>query len=226
MNSNELKQQVAEKALDWVKDKSVIGLGTGSTARYFIQGLREKIQKENLDVTTVTSSFGSAQLAQELGIPMVSFESVASIDVYVDGADEVDPDNNLIKGQGAAMVQEKILAAASKSFIVIVDDSKLVSHLCEKFPVPVEVIPMAWSKVWRTLESLGATLSIRQAVGKDGPIITDQGNLIIDSTFPATANFAKLDTEINNIPGVLGHGIFLNMATKIIVGSDSGIKLI
>ncbi|MFC1585878.1 ribose-5-phosphate isomerase RpiA [Fibrobacterota bacterium] len=220
------KLEAARKAMEWVNSGQIIGLGTGSTANFFIEELGNKIKHDNLKVTVTSSSFSSTLLARKLNIPISTFESIGNIDLYVDGADEVDPEKNLIKGRGASMVQEKILAASSDVFLVIVDSSKLVNKLGAKARVPVEVLPCARIPASRSLASMGGEPELRMAVKKDGPVITDQGNFILDVKFSPDAGLPSLDTAINNIPGVLGHGIFTNLATKIIVGEKTGTRVI
>ena len=144
----------------------------------------------------------------------------------MDGADEVDPDMNLIKGRGGAMVQEKILAECAGEFLVIVDDSKLVPKLGTSFPLPVETLPAASASVEKRLLSLNGTPSLRMAEKKDGPVITDQGNFILDVKFPGGFNLVDINNQINSIPGVLGHGLFLDLAAKIIVGKSSGVEVL
>lgn len=224
--SENLKNLAAQKALDFVKNNMVIGLGTGSTADLFTIALAEKTKSENLNISTVSSSYSTTILAEKNGLDIIHLERCPGIDVYIDGADEVDPEKNLIKGQGGAMVQEKILAHFAKKFIVVVDDSKLVTRLGSKFPVPVEIIPMALPLVINEIKGLNGTAVIRQAVKKSGPVITDQGNFILDVTFPSDVDLKVMDPLLNNIPGVLGHGIFINTADEVISAGSDGVRLV
>ncbi len=216
-----LKEDAALKALQFVKDHITIGLGTGSTTAIFIKLLGEKIQKENLDVLCCTTSYQSFLLAKEYHIKVVPIQYFDEIDISVDGADEVDPQFNLIKGGGAAHTLEKIVHSMSKNFICIVDPSKKVSHLGEKFFVPVEIIPEAVEVVKKKLFTLNAKeVNLRMAQKKDGPVVTDNGHLILDVKFE---NFQpeELEIKINAIPGVVENGIFaLYKPNILIVGGE------
>ncbi len=214
------------QAAQLVENKMIVGLGTGSTSRYFIEALAQRIEEEKLEIKCVTSSFASQLLAREGNMPVVPIGQVQHMDLYVDGADEVDPEKCLIKGRGGAMVQEKILASMSKKFVVIVDNSKLVKNLGEKFSVPVECIPDSLNLVMLKLTELNSTPVIRIAEKKDGPVISDQGNFIIDAKFSAANDFKVLDKEINQIPGVLGHGIFVNLAHSIYTNEGDSLKVL
>jgi len=218
------KENAAIKALEWVKQGYSLGLGTGSTADYFVRALTQLPFLNTL--TLVTSSFSTSVLARSLGLLIQPFEAITHLDLYIDGADEIDPRLNLIKGRGAAMLQEKILATAAKSFLVVADESKLVNSLGTHFPVPVEVIPMAYRQIENTLQNLGATTMLRKGSGKDGPIITDCGNFLIDARFSPTQNFESLSTAINQIPGVVGHGIFIGLSKMAILGHDTGARVL
>jgi len=209
-----------------VQDGMLVGLGTGSTANYFIEHVAKRIKEDGLKIKAVSSSFSSTLLARKLMIPLIPIDEVSTLDIYVDGADEVAPDKSLIKGRGAAMVREKLLASACAEFIVVVDESKLVAKLGAKYPVPVEIVPFAYSYPLRRLQDLGGLCQIRQAIGKDGPVITDQGNLVVDVTFPASVDLCGIDGVLNQIPGVLGHGIFCGLAKKIIVGGENDARII
>jgi len=180
----QMKQAVAQAAVDQIQNGMILGLGSGSTAALMIEALALKIKSGEIkDVVGVTTSFQGEVLASELGIPLKSLSSVSEIDLAIDGADEVDPSFQLIKGGGACHVQEKLVAALAKKFIVVVDSSKLVKKLNLDFKLPVEVLPSAWKQVQKTLEQLGALGDLRMAQKKAGPIVTDQGNLILDVTF-------------------------------------------
>jgi len=171
------------------------------------------------DVVGVTTSFQGEVLASELGIPLKSLSSVSEIDLAIDGADEVDPNFQLIKGGGACHVQEKLVAALAKKFIVVVDSSKLVEKLNLDFKLPVEVLPSAWKQVQTTLINLGGEGNLRMAQKKAGPIVTDQGNLILDLTFKNGIDHPEqLESQINNIPGVLENGLFVNLTDEVLVG--------
>lgn len=212
------KQAAAFKAVEYIKKGMVIGLGTGSTAYWAIQYLAERV-KQGLQVTTVATSAETEKIALQCNIPVVSLDSVEYIDIDIDGADEIDADMNLVKGGGGALLREKIVASASRAFIVIAGDSKRVEVL-GKFPLPVEIIPFGWQHTARQLAALGCSTSLRE---KDAKIfITDNGNYIIDCHFGAIAEPAVLEQQINNIPGVVDNGLFVKMATRVILGCDDG----
>ncbi|WP_455240654.1 ribose-5-phosphate isomerase RpiA [Methanothermobacter tenebrarum] len=215
-----LKKMVAYKVAEEIKDGQVVGLGTGSTARYFIERVGMRIQKEELDILAVPTSYQSLFLARDWEIPITSITQ-HDIDVAVDGADEVDKDLNLLKGGGAAHTKEKIIDYSASEFIVIIDDSKLTDKL--ERPVPVEVIPTSSRLVCEELNAMGAKVKIRMSDAKDGPLITDNGNFIIDADFGSIDDPSKLEYEINNIPGVLENGIFSRGVDRVIVGTKDGI---
>ncbi|MEO1211556.1 MAG: ribose-5-phosphate isomerase RpiA [Cyanobacteria bacterium J06638_20] len=213
-----MKQQVGKAAADLVQSGNIVGLGTGSTAAFMIQFLGERMQAGTLtDIKGIPTSFQASVLAKKYGIPLTTLDEVDRIDVAIDGADEVDPQKNLIKGGGAAHTREKIVDGLAEQFVVVVDSSKLVDSL-GAFPLPVEVVPMAIAPVMRALEGLGGMPEIRMGVKKDGPVITDQGNMILDVKFAAIATPADLETTINNIPGVLDNGLFVGLADTILIG--------
>lgn len=217
-----LKRNAGYKAAEYVKDGDVLGLGTGSTTHYFIEAVGKRIQEEGISVKGIPTSFQSLLLAKEWNIPITSLEE-NDIDLAVDGADEVDEEFNLIKGGGAAHTKEKIVDYAAKKFYVIVDESKYVENI-GAFPVPVEVIPEASRTVIQTLEDMGATPEIRMAEHKDGPVITDNGNFVIDAKFEKIESPAHLEIDLNTIPGVVENGIFSSMVDKVIIGTKDGIK--
>ena len=217
---NQMKQAVAQAAVDQIQNGMILGLGSGSTAALMIEALALKIKSGEIkDVVGVTTSFQGEVLASELGIPLKSLSSVSEIDLAIDGADEVDPKFQLIKGGGACHVQEKLVAALAKKFIVVVDSTKLVKKLNLDFKLPVEVLPSAWKQVKQTLKNFGGEGNLRMAQKKAGPIVTDQGNLIIDLTFTNGIDQPELlESQINNIPGVLENGLFVNLTDEVLVG--------
>ena len=217
---NQMKQAVAEAAVDQIQNGMILGLGSGSTAALMIEALAIKIKSGEIkDVVGVATSFQGEVLASELGIPLKSLSSVSEIDLAIDGADEVDPKFQLIKGGGACHVQEKLVAALAKKFIVVVDSTKLVEKLNLDFKLPVEVLPSAWKQVQKTLINLGGEGNLRMAQKKAGPIVTDQGNLILDLTFRNGIDQPELlESQINNIPGVLENGLFVNLTDEVLVG--------
>ena len=217
---NQMKQAVALAAVDQIENGMILGLGSGSTAALMIEALAVKIKSGEIkDVVGVTTSFQGEVLASELGIPLKSLSSVSGIDLAIDGADEVDPKFQLIKGGGACHVQEKLVAALAKKFIVVVDSTKLVKKLNLDFKLPVEVLPSAWKQVQKTLHDLGGAGNLRMAQKKAGPIVTDQGNLILDLSFRHGIDQPDLlESQINNIPGVLENGLFVNLTDQVLVG--------
>ncbi len=217
---NQMKQAVAQAAVEQIQNGMILGLGSGSTAALMIEALALKIKAGELkDIVGVTTSFQGEVLASELGIPLKSLSSVSKIDLAIDGADEVDPKFQLIKGGGACHVQEKLVAALAQKFIVVVDSTKLVEKLNLDFKLPVEVLPSAWKQVQKTLKNLEGEGNLRMAEKKAGPVVTDQGNLILDLTFKnGISQPEKLESQINNIPGVLENGLFVNLTNEVLVG--------
>jgi len=214
-----MKQEVGRAAAARVKSDSVVGLGSGSTAAYAIEYIGDRLAKGEIkNVVGVPTSFQSEVLAKQFNIPLVTLDAIEHIDVAIDGADEVDPDKNLIKGGGAAHTREKVVDSLAKEFIVVVDEGKLVDKLGSTFLLPVEVIPMAVAPVMRSLKELGGKPELRMGVKKAGPVVTDQGNLVIDVKFDHIKNPAEMEKEINNLPGVLENGIFVGVADIIMVG--------
>ncbi|MDP6834504.1 MAG: ribose-5-phosphate isomerase RpiA [Prochlorococcaceae cyanobacterium ETNP1_MAG_9] len=216
----QMKQAVATAAVEQIKDGMVLGLGSGSTAALMIDALGAKLSAGQLkDIVGVTTSFQGEVLASQLGIPLRSLAAVERIDLAIDGADEVDPAFQLIKGGGACHVQEKLVASLAKRFVVVVDSTKIVERLNLDFQLPVEVIPSAWTQVQNTLANLGGNAQLRMAVRKAGPVITDQGNLVLDVSFDGgISDPENLEKRINNIPGVLENGLFVNIADEVLVG--------
>ncbi|HEY9697753.1 MAG TPA: ribose-5-phosphate isomerase RpiA [Trichocoleus sp.] len=213
-----MKQEVGRVAANLVQSGAIVGLGTGSTTAYMIQFLGERLKSGELkNVKGIPTSFQASVLAKQYGIPLTTLDEVDRIDIAIDGADEVDPQKNLIKGGGAAHTREKIVDALAEQFIVVVDSSKLVDRL-GAFPLPVEVLPMAVTPVMKAIEKLGGKPEIRMAVKKDGPVITDQGNMIVDVQFGAIEHPADLEKTLNNIPGVLDNGLFVGVTDRVLVG--------
>ncbi|MDG2990596.1 ribose-5-phosphate isomerase RpiA [Candidatus Synechococcus calcipolaris G9] len=218
-----MKQAVAKAAAERVKSGMVVGLGTGSTTAFVIQFLGDRLRSRELtDIRGIPTSFQASVLAKKYGIPLVTLDDVEHLDLAIDGADEVDPDKNLIKGGGAAHTREKIVDSLADEFIVVVDSSKLVDRLGSTFPVPIELLPLALSPVTRAVEKMGGQPNLRMGVKKDGPVITDQGNLVLDVTFDEIKDPASLEASLNNIPGVLENGLFVGVADIILVGELDG----
>jgi ribose 5-phosphate isomerase A len=215
-----MKQQVGKAAADRVKSGSIVGLGTGSTTAYAIQYIGERLASGDLtDIKGVPTSFQATVLAKEYGIPLTTLDEIDHMDIAIDGADEVDPDKQLIKGGGAAHTREKIVDSLADEFIIVVDSSKLVDKLGTTFLLPVEVIPMAVTPVMRAIEALGGQPTLRMGVKKAGPVVTDEGNLVVDVKFESGIDQpAELEKILNNIPGVLENGLFINVADTVLIG--------
>lgn len=216
------KQRVAEYAVSFVEDGMVVGLGTGSTADCFIESLARKYES-GLQVRVVSSSMVSQLKAQSLGLPLISIDQINELDLYVDGADEVAPDLTLLKGQGADLVKEKILARLSEKFLVLVDESKLVDKIGSKFPVPVEVIPFAWQIVKTELERMNGKAELRRIPGKETPMLSSHGSFILDVGFSHDMNVGELNDQLNDVPGVVEHGIFAELVSGLLIGNEEGI---
>ena len=219
MNDKEL---VAFEAAKLAKNGMLIGLGTGSTANYFIEHLAKRQAKEGLKLTTVASSTISAIKAQACGLSLVSINQVKQIDLYVDGADEITPNLSLLKGRGQDLVMEKLLAQAAHEFIVVADKSKLVNFIGEKCIIPIEVMPNAWRIVKYHLEQHGAEGDIRLNANQDNIAVTASGNYVLDMRFPKNVDDQSLNILLNNTSGVVEHGVFYQLADKILI-ADQGI---
>ena len=223
-----LKQQAARKALSYVKSGMNLGLGTGSTTTYFIEMLGEKVRDgELVDITGVPTSKGIAQLAGELGIPLASLATVApeqALDLAVDGADEVDPDLNLIKGLGRALLREKIIESHAKSLLIIVDESKVVEKL-GRGPLPVEIVQFEAEIQVRWLEDLCGRAELWLEESGE-PVITDNGNFLVRCWFSqGISNPYDLARLLADRPGIIEHGLFLDMANLVIVAGEDGIQV-
>ncbi|NMG18456.1 ribose-5-phosphate isomerase RpiA [Brasilonema bromeliae] len=213
------KQEVGKAAAALVQSGSIVGLGTGSTTAYAIEFIGDRLKSGELkDIVGVPTSFQAEVLAKQYGIPLTTLDAIDHIDIAIDGADEVDPQKNLIKGGGAAHTREKVVDYLASRFIVVVDGGKLVDRLGSVFPVPVEVIPMAVTPVTLALKKLGGKPELRMGVKKAGPVITDQGNMVIDVKFDTIDDPENIEKILNNIPGVLENGIFVNCADVVLVG--------
>ena len=209
------KQAAAERALELVRPGTIVGLGTGSTARYFIDGLIQRVQA-GLSVRAVVTSLETRRQAEAGGIEVVE-QLDGSLDLAVDGADEIDPAINCLKGRGGALLREKIVATASRRFVLVADESKLVGRL-GRGPVPIEVLPFLWQATSHAIESLGGRPELRIVAGR--PFRTDNQNLILDT------NFGTVDLALHAIPGVLEHGLFFGIARAAIVAGASGTRIL
>jgi ribose 5-phosphate isomerase A len=228
MTAEIAKINAAAAALDFVKDGMQLGLGTGSTAAHFVRLLGERVKK-GLDVRGVPTSEATERLAREVGVPLMPVDRVGALDLCIDGADEIDPEFRLIKGGGAALLREKIIASAARHFIVIADDSKMVETL-GAFPLPVEVTPFGFTltaqRIYGALKETGCTgrdAALRERDGK--PVVTDGGNYIIDCMCGAIPKPEALADALKRITGVVEHGLFLGMARTIVIGGPKGAEV-
>ncbi|MBE7679354.1 MULTISPECIES: ribose-5-phosphate isomerase RpiA [Paenibacillus] len=213
-----LKKIAAERAAEYIQDGMKVGLGTGSTAYFAICRLGERV-REGLQIQAVATSEASDKLAREWGIPIIPFDQIGRLDITIDGADEVDPDFNLIKGGGGALLREKIVAANSDKLIIVADGSKAVQQLGQ-FPLPVEVVPFASEWTFQALEKLGCRPEWR--MNEDERYLTDNGNLIADCRMESIVNAAELNVQLNMLPGVVDNGLFVDMADTVILAKDDG----
>ncbi len=210
----------ADAAVEYVKDGQVVGLGTGSTFRYVVVKLAERIRK-GLHIRGVATSLETARLAREAGIPLLTDDAEWVVDLALDGADQVDPRLNLIKGGGGALLKEKIVAAAATRFVVVVDETKRVPVLGGSFPLPVEVVPLGWRTLAKRLERLDCRVAPRM---KDGALfVTEAGHYILDLWFPKIDDPARLEAELEKTPGVICTGLFVGRADLAVVATQQGI---
>lgn len=219
------KQLVAKHAADLVEDGMLIGLGTGSTADYFIEELARRRVSENLNITTIASSTASSIKAQQLSLPQLSINEISKLDLYVDGADEVETRNlTLLKGRGADLVKEKLLATAADKFWVLIDQSKLVDYIGQKFAIPIEVMPFAWSLVKKQLEKLEGVGDLRQSSSDNTFLLSSHGSLIADIKFKSDIPVDTLDKALKQIPGIVEHGIFYGLTTTVFIGEEGKLQ--
>ncbi len=211
------KQTAARAAVQLVKDGDIVGLGSGSTAAYAVRLLAERV-RDGLKIAGIPTSETTKRLAEQLSIPLATLEEHSQIDIDIDGADEIDPQLNLIKGGGGAFLREKIIASISRRFVVIADSAKQVMRL-GKFPLPVEVIPFAQSLIKPQIEAFGAKVVLR-SYAYGNPYVTDEGHHILDCTFGDIPDPAALADALRRIPGVVEHGLFIGMAERALVGKD------
>jgi len=217
-----LKKAAALTAVEFVRDGMIIGLGTGSTAKYMVIALGEKV-RAGMTLRGVPTSQETAMLARQQGITLVDTDNAWVADLAIDGADQVDPDFNLIKGGGGALLKEKIVAASAKQFIVVIDHTKRVPVLGGSFPLPIEVIPFGWGNTARDIESLTRSrVVLRERNGS--PFKTEVGNVILDVHFPRIDNPRELEIALHLIPGVVETGLFVGRADLLIVGTPTGVE--
>jgi ribose 5-phosphate isomerase A len=223
-DQEKLKSQAGEYAVKLIQNNMIVGLGTGSTVKYFLKGLAAKIQNGKLkNIKGIPSSRQTEKIARELNIPLTSFDEYQTIDITIDGADEVDPDFNLIKGGGGALLREKIMAQASKRFVIIIDESKHSPKLGKKFAVPVEILPYAMPLEMKYLKDLGAGIKIRKMANGHN-YKTDQDNNIIDCNFGPIPDANKLDITLKMRAGIQEHGLFLSVTTDVIMATQNEVK--
>jgi len=223
----EAKRKAASEAVKHVKENFIVGLGSGSTAAYAIEALGGRIKRENLNILGIPTSYQAFLLAVKQKIALTTLEEHPIINLAIDGADQIDADLNLIKGMGGALAREKIVASASKQNIIIADEGKKVKVLGENdHPVPIEVLPFAISLVKRRIEEIGGKPLLREGKGKVGPVITDNGNVVIDSSFGHIDKPAELEKRLKMIPGVVETGLFVGLADIVYLGTSSGVERI
>ncbi len=219
-----LKKEAGVSAVDFVESGMILGLGTGSTTKFALEEIGKRLKEGRLkDIIGICSSIQTENSAKDLGIPITSFDDKQELDLTIDGADEVDPELNLIKGGGGALLREKVLAQSSKRNIMIVDESKLSPMLGTHFAVPIEVIPFAWRPVSVFIKSLGADPVLRLKENGD-PYTTDQDNYILDSNFGPIPNLDELAGKLGQKAGIAEFGLFLGTATEVIIATSNGIR--
>lgn len=220
------KQRIAEHAAKLIHVGDLVGLGTGSTANLFIEALAKRVLEEGLPIQAVASSVASGIKAKQCGLPLLAIEQVTRLDWYVDGADEVAPDLTLLKGRGADLVREKLLAKASQQFLVLADPSKFVKRIGERYPIPVEVMPFAWQLVKASLEALGGTCELRKNPATDGIAVTAHGSLVLDTAFDTGIDGKTLNRLLDSTPGVVEHGIFYGLTSGVVTVENEQVKTI
>ena len=223
----EAKRKAALEAVKHVKENFIVGLGSGSTAAYAIEALGERIKRESLNILGIPTSYQAFLLAVKQKIVITTLEEHPIINLAIDGADQIDADLNLIKGMGAALAREKIVASASKQNIIIADESKKVKVLGENdHPVPIEVLPFAIAVAKRRIEEIGGKPILREGKGKVGPVITDNGNVVVDASFGPIDKPVELEKRLKMIPGVVETGLFVGLADMVYLGTSSAIERI
>jgi len=218
------KKRAALEAVKHVRNGQVIGLGSGSTAAYAIQEIGKLIHRKKWQILGVPTSHQAFLLAVDWGIPVTTLDEHPQVDITIDGADQIDPDLNMIKGMGGALVREKIVASASNQEIIIADETKLVKRLGINHPVPVEVLPSAAVVVMSKIREIGGKPVLRTGTGKVGPVVTDNGNFILDVSMRKIDNPEELDTKLRSIPGVVETGLFIGLADIVYVGTRDTVK--
>jgi ribose 5-phosphate isomerase A len=220
LEPEDMKKIAGEKAAEYVEDGMIVGLGTGSTVEYTIKKIGEMI-KNGLEIKGIPTSMHTKKIAKECNIPLTDLEENPVIDITIDGADEVDPNLNLIKGGGGALAREKIVAYHSKKEIIVIDETKIVKGLGVNCPLPVEVLKYGWSSTKKVLEEFGCTVELRKIMSD--PYLTDNSNYILDCNFEIIESPEQLEKDINNIPGAVENGLFIGLVDEVIVGSRQGV---
>ncbi|MGB2582311.1 MAG: ribose-5-phosphate isomerase RpiA [Thermoplasmata archaeon] len=220
----DLKEMAAREAVKYVEDGMVVGLGSGSTANKAIQLIGQKVKEEGIEIIGIPTSTASDLLGRAVGIRIGELDDHPQVDLTIDGADEVDPSLNLVKGLGGALVREKIVAASSRVEMIVIDDSKMVDRLCQKAPLPVEIIKYSSKSTMRKLAALGCVPELRMA--EDEPFISDNLNYIVHCKFERIDDPRAMEAEVGMIPGVVDSGLFIGLASKVIVASVEGVRIL
>jgi ribose 5-phosphate isomerase A len=220
------KKRAAVEAVKLVKDGSVLGLGAGSTVAYVVKEIGRKIKEERIRVLAIPSSNQTFKLATEYGIPLTTFNEYLSLDLDIDGADQIDEDLNLVKGMGGALTKEKIVASASKKFVIVADETKLTDVLGRNHSLPVEVLPFALPLVSSKIKTLGGQPVLKNSKDGPGPFVTDNGNYVLNVDFGVIDNPSQLDRKLKSIHGIIETGLFLGMASTAYVGTRTGIRIL
>jgi len=220
------KKRAAIEAVKLVKDGFVLGIGAGTTVAYVVKAIGRKIKEEHIRVLAVPSSNQTFQLAKECDIPLTTLNEHPSLDLDIDGADQIDEDLNLIKGMGGALTKEKIVASASKFFVIVADETKLTDVLGRKQPLPIEVLPFALPLVSSKIKMLGGQPILKMSKDGSGPFVTDNGNYVLNVEFGVINNPSQMDRTLRSIPGVIETGLFLGMANMAYVGTKTGVKVL
>ena len=220
----DLKEMAAREAVKYVEDGMVVGLGSGSTANKAIQLVGQKVKEEGIEIIGIPTSTASDLLGRAVGIHMGELDDHPQVDLTIDGADEVDPSLNLVKGLGGALVREKIVAASSRVEMIVIDDSKMVDHLCQTVPLPVEIVTYSSKSTMRKLAALGCVPELRMA--ENEPFISDNLNYIVHCRFERMDDPRAMEAEIGMIPGVVDSGLFIGLASKVIVASAEGVRIL
>ncbi|MHA2423147.1 MAG: ribose 5-phosphate isomerase A [Candidatus Thorarchaeota archaeon] len=221
------KLNAAKSVIPLIPKKGAIGLGSGSTVAIFAKELGRQIAEGEVDVSVVPSSYQAYQLAVEYKIPLTNLDLNPTLLMTVDGADEVDKNLNLTKGGGGALFQEKVVASASEKLIIIIDESKLVDHLATRFEIPIEILPFSLGVVRKKITTMGITPTVRLAQKKMGPVVTDNGNFILDLKFSEPIQDpAKVAVDLKMIPGVVETGLFIGMTDEVHIGTEEGTRIL